>query len=132
VRRLFSTFASGPPGAGLLLLRAVFGANLLIPAIPALMHGNGLAATLDAVLSGVLGLLVLGGLWTPVAVVLAAVVVLVHGYAHATDARLTVLLGTVGVALALLGPGGWSIDARRFGWKQIEIPNRRPPTTPPF
>jgi hypothetical protein len=35
-----------------------------------------------------------------------------------------VLLGTLGVALALLGPGTWSFDARRSGWERIEI---RPP-----
>ena len=29
------------------------------------------------------------------------------------------MLGTLGVALALLGPGGWSVDARLFGWKRI-------------
>ena len=96
------------------------------------MHANGLAATLDGVLSGALALLVLGGLWTPIAGGLAAAVALVHGFAHTTDARLEVLLATIGVALALLGPGGWSIDARLFGWKQIEIPNRKPPTTPPI
>ena len=116
----------------MLLLRAVFGANLLIPAIPALMQANGIAATLDGVLCGLLGVLMLAGLWTPIAGVLAAAVALVHGFAHTADARLALLLAAVGVALALLGPGGWSIDARLFGWKQIEIPNRKPPTTPPI
>jgi hypothetical protein len=29
----------------------------------------------------------------------------------------------IGVALALLGPGAWSIDARLFGWKRLEIRN---------
>jgi hypothetical protein len=70
------------------------------------MHANAVATTLDGVLSGILGLLLLDGLWTPIAGGLAAILALVHGFAHTTDARLAVLLGTVGVALALLGPGG--------------------------
>jgi hypothetical protein len=35
------------------------------------------------------------------------------------------LSGTIGGALAMLGPGRWSIDARLFGWKRIEPPPRR-------
>jgi len=35
------------------------------------------------------------------------------------------LLGTAAVALAMLGPGLWSIDARLFGWKRIEAPPRK-------
>jgi|SRR5216684_4927822 len=35
------------------------------------------------------------------------------------------LLGTAGAALAMLGPGLWSIDARLFGWKRIETPPRK-------
>lgn len=130
MRRLYSTFANGPPGAGLLLLRVVFGTNLLIPAILALTRASGVGAALDGVLSGVLGLLLLAGLWTPIAGVLAAILALVHGFAHTTDARQALLLGSVAVALALLGPGAWSMDARRFGWKQIQIPHRNPPTPP--
>jgi hypothetical protein len=34
------------------------------------------------------------------------------------------LLAGLGAALALLGPGAWSVDARLYGWKRIEI--RRP------
>jgi hypothetical protein len=44
-----------------------------------------------------------------------------------------ILLATLAGALALLGPGAWSIDARRFGWKRIVIRDRqtRPDTSTP-
>lgn len=132
MRRLFSNFANGPPGAGLLLLRAVLGANFLLAALLALSRASGVWGTLDSLLSLALGLLLMGGLWTPIAGVLATIFALIHGVAHMTDARQALLLGSIGVALALLGPGAWSVDARLFGWKQIEIPNRKPPAPPPF
>jgi hypothetical protein len=30
----------------------------------------------------------------------------------------------LGVTLAMLGPGAWSVDARLFGRKRIQIPQR--------
>jgi hypothetical protein len=42
----------------------------------------------------------------------------------AQDRTTTILLATIGVALAWLGPGVWSIDARLFGWKRIDVRNR--------
>ncbi len=35
------------------------------------------------------------------------------------------LLATLGVALALMGPGLWSLDAWLSGWRRIQIPRRR-------
>jgi hypothetical protein len=35
-----------------------------------------------------------------------------------------ILLGTLGAALAMIGPGAWSVDAGLFGWKRIDIPTR--------
>jgi hypothetical protein len=36
-----------------------------------------------------------------------------------------ILLATLGGALALLGPGAWSVDARLFGWKRINLQDRK-------
>ena len=77
-----------------------------------------------------LGLLLLTGLWTPVAGTLVAVISLGRLFLHYGELWIRVLSATLGVALALLGPGIWSIDARLFGWKRVDIPDRqhRPPS----
>ena len=36
-----------------------------------------------------------------------------------------ILLATLCAALAMLGPGAWSVDARLFGWKRIDIQDRK-------
>ena len=76
-----------------------------------------------ALLSLAAALLLLAGLWTPVAGVLAAVAAGWHGVALPLDVRADALLGVLGIALVLLGPGAWSADARLFGWKRLEIQN---------
>jgi hypothetical protein len=42
-----------------------------------------------------------------------------------------ILLATLGAALALTGPGAWSIDARLCGWKRLEIRDRNSRDSPP-
>jgi uncharacterized membrane protein YphA (DoxX/SURF4 family) len=39
-----------------------------------------------------------------------------------SELRTIALFAAVGLALALLGPGSWSIDARLFGRKRIDFP----------
>lgn len=69
-------------------------------------------------------MLLLLGLWTPVAGVLMAVAELCLAFSHPTDPWMHILLGTLGASLAMLGPGAWSVDARLFGRKRIQIPLR--------
>jgi putative oxidoreductase len=65
--------------------------------------------------------LLLVGLWTPIAGVLMFVAELSLVLLHASDPWMHVRLGALGAALAMLGPGAWSVDAHIFGRKRIEI-----------
>ena len=87
--------------------------------------GPSLAPTLISLLTGFVGLFLLVGLWTPVAGTLLAILASWSGFLHSRDSLDWILLGTLGAALALLGPGGWSVDARLFGWKRVELPDRK-------
>ena len=124
MQRLFSTFARGAPGVGLLLARVVCGLDLLAQAVMATRQG---VTTGDIVLQAVsagIGILLSVGLWTRVAGVLIGLAALLHCLFHPGDRWHWIVLWSVSIALALLGPGVWSIDARRSGWKRIEIPKR--------
>jgi uncharacterized membrane protein YphA (DoxX/SURF4 family) len=70
------------------------------------------------------GLLLLAGLWTPIAGSLVAAIGIWLAFTRAEDPLASVLLATMGAALALVGPGAWSIDARLFGWKRIDVRER--------
>ncbi len=131
MRRLFSSFARGAPGAGLLLMRAATGASLIACAVAALAVGPPLRAAALHVASAGIGCLVLVGLWTPVVASLAAIVAVVGAFSHPGELGFYLLLATLGAALALLGPGAWSIDSRLFGLTRLEIRDRKSSKTPP-
>jgi uncharacterized membrane protein YphA (DoxX/SURF4 family) len=123
VRRLFSTFAHGWPGLGLLVMRLVGGTAFVARAADTMPGGpaTGVAA---AVLAIAAGLCLLAGLWTPIAGSLVAAIGIWFAFTHAEDPLASVLLATIGAGLALVGPGAWSIDARLFGWKRIDVHGR--------
>ena len=125
MRRLFSTFARGRPGVGLLLLRMVVGTALIWCVVEKLTSGPFLQMTVLCVLA-IGGLLLLVGLWTPLAGMVVAAVELSTIACKLGDPWTYILLGTIGVALALVGPGHWSVDARIYGWKRIEPLRRKP------
>jgi putative oxidoreductase len=118
VRRLYSTFADGWPGAGLLAMRLVVGAVLFARASLQLSDPP-LQASLSFASLAAPGLLLVIGLWTPLAgIAVAAIEIFQISIPH--DVFVPLLTGTVGGALAMLGPGRWSVDARLFGWKRID------------
>ena len=120
MQRLFFTFARGWPGAGLLLMRLVAGIALVNQGAVGMTGATRLGPVAPHALAICSGILLLAGLWTPIAGVLVAVIHL-WTFTQPGDPWIHILLGTVGIALALVGPGAWSVDARLFGWKRIDI-----------
>ena len=125
LQRLFSTFADGWPGAGILLLRLLTGGGLIQRGIAAFQAGaHGGAPPLLHLLAAATGLLILGGLWTPVAGVLAGAIEICAAFAQPGAPSAAIVLAVLGASLAMIGPGAWSIDARLYGRKQILPPDR--------
>jgi hypothetical protein len=46
-------------------------------------------------------------------------------FLHRAEFLNWVLLAALGAGLALLGPGAWSVDAHLFGWKRVELPDKK-------
>lgn len=126
MQRLFSTFADGWPGVGLLLLRLLAGAALVYFGIANLREAPPVTTVALQSIGIGSGMLLLIGLWTPVAGMLAAVVKVwiacSRFVSHAGDPWIALMQAVLGAALAMLGPGAWSIDARLFGRRRIQVP----------
>ena len=125
MRRLYSTFAGSCPGAGLLLLRLVVGSVLVVDGASKLWSDPPLQTTLTSASLTGFGLLLSAGLWTPLVGTAVAGIEIWRALTSGQEPLVYLISGTVGAALALLGPGRWSVDAQLFGWKRIEPPPRR-------
>ena len=124
MHRASSTLADRLASHGLLLLRVIVAAALMARCLQLERNSASLPTITPHVIAAIAGLFVLFGLWMPVAAAILAVSELLIAYSHGHDPWLSVLLAGLGIVLALLGPGTWSVDSWRSGWKRIEI--RRP------
>ena len=128
LQRLFSTFAGGWPGVGLLLLRVLTGVVLIYFGVANGLEAPPLTIMVLQIIGAGAGILLLIGLWTPVAGVLAAIVKVWIAFSlilsHSGDPWIPIAQAVLGAVLAMVGPGAWSIDARLFGRKRIDMPER--------
>ena len=119
MQRLFTTFPNSWPGAGLLLLRLVLAVGLFVdrPSLPA---GSTSAVVFNLCEMAVAPLLAIG-LWTPLLclVQFAVEVLLMARDQEWSSARH--LVAPIYLSLAMLGPGAWSIDARLFGRRRLDV-----------
>lgn len=121
MQRLFSGFPDGWPGMSILFLRLGAGILLIYDGIATLSGRSQSIPIIGGLVAVGAGILLLAGLWTPVSGTLAAILELWIAFSRAGDLRSAFLLAALGAALAMLGPGAWSVDARLFGRKRIDI-----------
>jgi putative oxidoreductase len=129
VQRLFSTFPGSWPGFGLLLLRCALGVALTCSGTAGLLGtvpDPAVFAQRGVAVAG--GIFLIVGLWTPVMGILVALDEVWIALSIQSLARegmwIHIFLAIVAVSMAMLGPGAWSIDARLFGRKRIDLNSR--------
>ena len=137
LQKFFSTFPDGWPGIGLFILRIAVAVNAIAQGIGILAGSSGSISTFSVLgfFAIIAGLVFLTGFLTPIVgtiltfgFLMDAVSLFLNSAAgeHAT-AFTALYLAIISLALALLGPGAFSVDARLFGRLEIIIPDRRRP-----
>jgi putative oxidoreductase len=124
LQRLFSTFANGWPGRGLLVLRIAVASFTLYNCLRQMGGWTSSSQGLLSVIAASAALLLLVGLWTPVAAALITVVQAWYWISRPQSSWDVFLGGSIAIALILLGPGASSVDAHMYGRKRISIGNR--------
>jgi len=106
-------------------MRLVTGIALIDAGVTKLWGGPPFGPTILCVIATGAGVLLIVGLWTPIAGLLLVVIEVWKAFSHPGNPWTRILLANLGAALALLGPGAWSVDAYLFGWKRIDIRDRK-------
>ncbi len=121
LQRLFSTFANGWPGKGLILLRLSLAVYLLSDCFAEFDESASPTQQMLRIIGATAGLFILVGLWTPIASVLAALVEVWTAMLQFGNTWAALLAVALGLGLALIGPGAYSVDAVNYGRKRISI-----------
>ena len=123
LQRLFSTFADGWPGGGLLVQRLLTGGALVYCAVACAIATPICGAMVADSVAAVAGVLLIAGVWTPIAGAVVAIVEAILALTSPANATLPIFLAVLGATLAMIGPGTWSVDAWVFGRRRIVPPD---------
>ena len=105
------------------MLRLLAGGALIDRGIAAAVTGESHTGLFVLqMLAAATGFLIAGGLWTPVVGLVAGTVEVCIALTQPGAQPLAIMLAGMGVSLAMIGPGAWSIDARLYGRKQLLPP----------
>ena len=118
-------FPDGAAGLGLLVLRTCYAS---VPfGVAALLPPLAIGTTVLRLVAGVLALLLVSGFATRVAA-LALGIAVVAALPFSAPLQQALLAAHVGgcVAMAMLGAGAYSLDARRHGHRVIHLQTRPP------
>ena len=126
MHRPFFEFPTGWAAIGLLLIRLVSGTVLIWEAFSYIPGATLGTTSILYILSALMGVLLAAGYRTHLLGGLTAASEIWLAVFSQGDRLVRILLATLAAGSALLGPGAWSADARRAGWKRIEIPKRQP------
>ena len=122
LQKLFSAFPSSWPGVGLVLLRGFVSVTLISQAVTYVAHAKVSPP----------GWVVIGLTFAGAACLLAGFMTPVVATTVATGTSLLAIAGFIAppleviilaIAVALLGPGAFSLDARMFGRREILVPH---------
>jgi hypothetical protein len=106
-------------------MRLVVGSALIARASSILWADPAMNVTVPTILLMGAGILLIAGFWTPIVGTSVALTEIWKMLMLPGDRSGLLLLGTFGAALAMLGPGLWSVDARLYGWKRLEATPRK-------
>ena len=130
--RLFTAFPDGWAGVALLQLRVVTGLTLVFQGVAYL--NNGSSVTFKDLAAGAvsvaIGACMMAGLLTPVACLLTLLGSIGLAFSwlpvpaqNTLNGNLVIVdLVVMAIAIAVLGPGAYSLDSRMFGRREIVIP----------
>jgi uncharacterized membrane protein YphA (DoxX/SURF4 family) len=106
-------------------MRLTVGVAFAYSAGSTLLSNPPITMAIMSVLLVTAGVLLTIGFCTPIVGTMVALVAIYRLLTIPADKMVYFLIASLGAALAMLGPGLWSVDARLFGWKRIEPPPRK-------